>query len=202
VKLVRADGTTQILRKSVVLPPRLVEQEGGSSISVPRKLGVSAGFIDLVWPPLEKPTLSDTALATKAAGDAVLSDLIDLDTASRFLAPFFQVENVRAMRAKLAQKSAVQHDDGYAEAVSTRVQAKPAVSGEVKVYSYELDDGLFTIDEARSFKGLGKHPSGDGWMTVPQYKATHPEVFAAAANASAGTDAGSVAGIATDAEEP
>lgn len=60
-------------------------------------------------------------------------------------------------------------------------------AAKVEIFQYDQDNGIATIDEIRSAKGLGPHPDASiGGLTVPEYKARFPQVFATAAATSIG----------------
>jgi hypothetical protein len=93
-------GQQQIVREVIALRPRIDTNEAGETVKVERKLG-TAEVVDLAWPDYFTANNASVLAAVQAAGQALQQHLIDQDHATRFVANYFQVENVRAMQAKI-----------------------------------------------------------------------------------------------------
>jgi len=59
-----------------------------------QKLGKGPFQADLAWPPYFEPSLNDANMAVQAASGARMAELIDDAAATKFIAPFFQLEDV------------------------------------------------------------------------------------------------------------
>lgn len=100
-------GLPQMVRREIRLPPKVEKTEGGGARLVARTLGPPTEFgdyIQLRWPPYQKPALEDAVNAASAATTARAGKLLDQRQALEFVAPFFQVEDVDQMEANLAEE--------------------------------------------------------------------------------------------------
>lgn len=84
----------QIVRYSINLP----RKEDGTE----HKLGLGPYQCTLVWPPYFEPSLDDATKAVNAAGMAKQTGLVDQEHATKFIAPYFQVEDAVKAAAELA----------------------------------------------------------------------------------------------------
>lgn len=98
-------GPARIVRMVVKLPPKVeVDEATGAVVSrVPRELG-QGEQVELNWPPYFQPTLDDVGKAVIAAGQAKTFNIVDLDHAVRFVAGYFQVEDVKKLVKELSAK--------------------------------------------------------------------------------------------------
>lgn len=89
--------------KAIVLPKRKVtDAESNESQYVERVPPETDDFeLDLTWPPLTKPTLDEIGKAVIATGGAKGAQLIDSEAAMKFIAPYFDVEDIDGMKARL-----------------------------------------------------------------------------------------------------
>jgi hypothetical protein len=95
-----------IVKSVLKLPPQIsVDPMTGMQVKTELQPG-SGGSIRLQWPDYFPPSLDDTSAAVKAAGDAKTAGLIDEETAIKFAAPFFSVDNVTAMIQKIQAAAA------------------------------------------------------------------------------------------------
>jgi hypothetical protein len=212
----RDPKTGALSRSAIVLPPRkVVNPDTGAVTFAKRELPDAsiAGepMLELTWPPLTTPVLGDADTAQRAASGAINAGLLDTEHAAAFIAPYFKVEDPAAMlRSIKAAEAAYQEaqsqqamsaigqggeEPGTPEVTGTEEEApaeQPAQGGAepgIKIFAYEIEDGVVTINEVRATKGLGPllTPEGivdpDGNMTLPRYKAKHAELFQAAASA-------------------
>lgn len=85
--------TGETTRMTVILPPRYDEE---SEQPVERKLGAPNSVIAIHWPGYFDPSLQDAQLAATAAGAAKAAGLIDDENASKFIAPYFRIDDVKA----------------------------------------------------------------------------------------------------------
>lgn len=185
-----ATGAT--VRDVIELPPKLERNpDTGEKTLTQHKLG-SGGVLALTWPPYTEPTLDDVTKAGRAAADALEAGLIDDEVAVPFVAPYFRVEDPTALLARIRSRRAKEKQaaldeaqaqmESFTEAPDTE-EAAPAESEPAKIVAFEADDGIFTVNEIREAKGYGPilSPDGgldpDGFLTVPAYKAKHPEWF-------------------------
>lgn len=114
----RLDEENQtIVREYITLPPRVVLQDDGSSVSVERRIG-AGGVLSLQWPPYFKPTLSDAETSVRASSSAVSSGLIDKEHALKFIASHFGIEDVAALLKKLTETERQKREELRQEAMS------------------------------------------------------------------------------------
>ena len=118
----REDGTTEVRR--IKLPPRTEKAQDGSVQRFERELG-PGGTVAMKWPPIYQPTLDEITKAIDAMSRGVLNNLIDQDTAVRFVARFLGVDAVDKMIKKIEAERA-QRD---AEAQQQMAQAMGGAGG-------------------------------------------------------------------------
>lgn len=109
------DGQT-IIREYLKLPPRVIVDENGVSQLVERKLGPSS-YITLQWPPYFRPTLIDAEASVRAASSAVSAGLIDKEHAMKFIASFFDVDDVSSLLQKLTAQEKQNKEEIMKEAL-------------------------------------------------------------------------------------
>lgn len=98
------DQTTgQLVKGAINLPPRLVKTPEGT-VSVPRKIG-PGGVTNLQWPHYFEPMLADVQAAVASAVAAKGAALVDDEHASKFVAEYFDVEDVTAMLKKVKEEA-------------------------------------------------------------------------------------------------
>jgi len=94
-----------IVRQFVKLPPRIVTQADLSTTREERRLPPDEGaMINLNWGPYFNPSLDEAFKAVQAATTARLGGLLDHEQAVGFVAPYFLVEDSRAMARKIQQE--------------------------------------------------------------------------------------------------
>lgn len=105
-RIVQGGGT---VRNVIVVPDRIVRAEGSNEVKrIPRGIGEGPYITDLVWPSYYEPGSDDAGKAVTAATSAQGSGLIDHQTAVRYAAPFFGVEDVRSMVANVRRERAAE----------------------------------------------------------------------------------------------
>jgi hypothetical protein len=96
--------TGEVTRRVITLPPRIIQNEDGTTERASRKLG-PGGVLGIRWSRYFEPGLSDIELAVRAAGTAQAGSLIDLEHAVRFVSEYFGIRDVAQLIEKLlAQK--------------------------------------------------------------------------------------------------
>lgn len=215
VKLARGVvGPGGIVRQRLLLPPRIDTQTVGDKIvrtTVERVLPPDAerAVISLRWPPYFAPGVTDAGSAADAAGKALLSKVIDQEHAVGYVAPFFGVEDVPAMLKNIRSEQGMGGSAGdLAMAGIEQDRAGGNVGGAApadrlrQFYQYEIEGGIVSINEVRQYgKGLGPlllpsgKPDPDGNLTLPAYRAKHPEVFAASTVTQAQSSAEKILGM-------
>jgi hypothetical protein len=93
----------KMIQKTISLPPKIVTDKDLTQ-RIPHKLGLGDDdqiLIDLDWPPYVEPTTDDAAKASTAATTAKTGGIIDTETAVKFVAPFFGIDDATAMAEKL-----------------------------------------------------------------------------------------------------
>jgi hypothetical protein len=108
----------------IKLPPRMEKDAAGNPQIFQRELG-PGGTVTMKWPPIYQPTLDEIAKAIDAMSRGVLNNLIDQETAVRFVARFLGVEAVDKMIKKIEAERA-QRD---AEAQQQMAQAMGGAGG-------------------------------------------------------------------------
>lgn len=104
----RVEGN-QVIRGSLALPKRA---DGAD-----HKLGPGPYRMAMQWPTYFEPSTQDTQQAVQAAVAAKVGELIDAETAIRFVAGHFAVEDVKAMAAKVAKEVDAKQTELEAEAI-------------------------------------------------------------------------------------
>ena len=122
---VSKDSDTPRITRSVIKLPKL---EDGTE----RQLG-NGEMIELDWPDWYKPGLGDIAQAVDAAGKAMNYGLTDLEHAVRFVAQYFQIEDVAALVAKLEEANAMTDPTAAYSMGAEGQPAEAAVEGAVPV---------------------------------------------------------------------
>jgi len=187
----RADAEGNLVRSSLVLPPRFT----GEGKRVERRLG-AGGTLKLQWPGYFEPSVDDAQKAVTAAVSAKGGGVIDDEVAVHYVAPYFRVEDARAMldRVRASQVSEQAELEAMAlGALPREEQAAPPAEG-VKFFQYEIEGGIVTINEVRASKGLG--PIEDGDLTLPQYRAKYVQIYATSTLAESPDAAERVPGVA------
>lgn len=193
------------VRQMLALPPRQVKQADGSVIETQHRFGKPDITIELKWPPYVRPTLDDVSKAVGASKTGLDSGVIDLDIAVAFLAPYFQIEDPAAVvtRIRAAAKAVIdaEREDAYAQMAGSRTSGSPDGKKYAEIYGYHITEGVVTLRESRAAVGIFERIADDD-LTLPQYKAKHPEYFAAAANADDGSPTGAPIDKATEQPVP
>lgn len=205
----RAEGEA-IVRGALLLPDRIEKDAAGQVTRNPRRLG-PGGVLKLQWPGYFEAGLSDVNTAVQAATNAKAAQLIDDEHATKFVAEYFNVEDVPAMMQSMEESAAAQQQmfDQQAmgdmtegvppEGVPTEAPVEepyipeemPPQTDALKLTSTDLGI-IVTVNEARASVGLGPlvdangNYDPDGDLTIAQFKAKHEATVAAAANAEEG----------------
>jgi hypothetical protein len=97
-----------IVRQAFSLPPKIeVDPQTGKSRIIERRMGPGPYQVNLTWPQYFEPNVNDATNAVTAAVSAHTSQLIDQETAAKYIAPFFGVEDVSEMLEQV-NKTAMQ----------------------------------------------------------------------------------------------
>lgn len=105
-----------ILKEVLQLPPKL-DEDGNVADHV---LG-NGGMLDLQWPGYFEPGVDDAIKAVQAASTAKLGGLIDSEHAAKYVADFFDVENVQQVLESAANEGAEQE-----KAIQEELRARQA----------------------------------------------------------------------------
>jgi hypothetical protein len=89
-----------ITRQKLHLPPR-VWKEGDKVLTEERVIGSAPESLNLSWPRYFEPGLADATQAVQAAAGAKTASLIDNETATKFIAEYFQIEDVGQLVSKI-----------------------------------------------------------------------------------------------------
>lgn len=101
---VRSDN--EIVRRTVILPPKVEEDEEGNKNIVKRELGPGPYIVQLGWGEYFEPNLQDANTAVQATSTANQSGLIDKEHAIKKVATYFDVEDIPAMMKKIEEEQA------------------------------------------------------------------------------------------------
>lgn len=102
-------GRVEVVSRRVELPPR-VEKSGGGVQKFEREVG-EGELVELQWPAYAEPSRSDAAAAVSTAASAKTGGLVDVQTAVRYVASFFQIEDVQGMVDKVEEESAKRQEE-------------------------------------------------------------------------------------------
>ena len=143
------DGETpRIVRSVIKLPKR---KEDGAE----REVG-KGEMIELDWPDWYDASLDQIGKAVDAAGKAINYQMLDLDHAVRFIAHYFNVEDVSALTAKLEEAQAAASgatDAAYSTEVAAPEEAAAPVEGEAAAPVEELPYDMGAVAQAEALNG-------------------------------------------------
>lgn len=97
-----------IERRQVVLPPRVIPSKDGESPPTRQPRALKDDFdpnsLTIQWGPYFDASPTDIVAASNAASGAKEAGLVDAEHASKFVAPYFHVEDVHEMLAKVKKE--------------------------------------------------------------------------------------------------
>lgn len=161
--------------ENVNLPHRIDYQEGGEIIEVPRHPGRGT-HIKLLWGRYFSPTLNDIETAIRLSTTAKDSEVLSKRDCINYFASYMGMDPQHIMKELEREKKeaeAAEAEESGGEEAEVPEPMPPQKPSDAAVMQ-----GLITINEYRMSIGLGPLPGGD--MTLPQYKATNPDLFLAA----------------------
>lgn len=165
----------RLIRGKVNIPPRTVTQGDGDVVELPRSIG-NGTVCTITWPPYYRASFNDIQTAINMATQAKDSEMLTKESAIRYFGPLMGLDPLKEI---IALKRA-QEDQQALEAPEDEEPAETETP-EVDAAGWKaaLDAGLCTINEYReNVLQLGALPDGD--LTLPQYRASHAELFVAA----------------------
>lgn len=112
-----------IERGTITLPPRVMKGADGSVTRVERKPGMGESVF-LKWPPYFAPMLADVELATRSAATANAAGLLDVEHAVKYIADFFEIDDVAEVLKKVAAEKE-KRDAQAEEAAMMAIQNHP-----------------------------------------------------------------------------
>lgn len=89
-----------LLRQKLTLPPVYEKDEAGQQVVRERVMG-PGGTLTLKWPGYFQPALGDVNQAVQAAVGALSGGIVDDETAVKFIAPYFKVDDAMALVDKV-----------------------------------------------------------------------------------------------------
>lgn len=122
------DPTQLPQRRTVTLPPKVEKLEDGSTKKTPRTFGTGDDLV-LKWGPYFIPSLNDTKQAADAAAVARSAKVIDQETATRFTAAHFGVDDPTTVLQNLEREREQDKQDAEDELereLAAQVQVKAA----------------------------------------------------------------------------
>jgi hypothetical protein len=102
-KNTETDAEGNIVRQVLTLPKRVTRDAEGTPKSEDRVIGEGT-VIGLRWPRYFQYALPDIELAARAAGTAMTGNMIDLESAIRFVAEYFGIADVGALTTKMLEQ--------------------------------------------------------------------------------------------------
>lgn len=111
-----ADGKIAFIRSAISIPRKRAVGADGSVKYIPRALG-RGSQVELRWPSYFATNATNTQVKVQAAGNAHAFGLLDTAHAMAYIAKDFDVENVPAMRAALAQENSSEPAEQLASAM-------------------------------------------------------------------------------------
>lgn len=161
--------------ENVNLPHRIDYQEDGEPVEVPRHPGRGT-HLKLLWGRYFSPTLNDIETAIRLSTTAKDSEVLSKNDCIRFFASYMGLDPqhiLKDLEREKKETEAAEKEAGGGEEEEIPEPMPPQKPSDAAVMQ-----GLITINEYRMSIGLGPLPGGD--MTLPQYKATNPDLFLAA----------------------
>jgi hypothetical protein len=167
------ERTGQMYIDRVNVPPRMDYNEDGQAIEIPRTPG-RGQHIQLIWGRYFPPSLNDIETAIRLATSAKDSEVLSKNDCIKYFAGYLQLDPQHiikelAREAKETEAKEAEDEEGGEEVPEPMPPQKPSDA--------MVQNGLITINEYRMSLGLGPIPGGD--MTLPQYRATNPDLFLA-----------------------
>lgn len=121
------DGTATIQTRVVRLRPKIERTAGGGVQKLERVVG-DGELVEFKWPPYAEPTPTEANAATTAAVAAKEGGLLDLESATKYVAPLFGVEDVRRTMRMASAESRKRSDDVMGAILGQR-QPGPVAEG-------------------------------------------------------------------------
>jgi hypothetical protein len=95
----------------IVRPTLSIVGSKGGGAGQPLQPPKNVPHVRLVWPPYFEPTAQDALTASQAVANARAGKALDAEHAANYLAPFFRVEDVKAMLAAVDKETAQEKED-------------------------------------------------------------------------------------------
>lgn len=166
----------RLVRGKINVPPRTVTQPDGDVVELPRVVGNGTACV-ISWPPYYRASFMDIQTAVNMTTQAKDAEVLTKESAIRYIAPLMGIDPLKEI---ISLKRA---EDAAQEAEAASAEEEPAEEepekADAAAWKTALDTGLCTINEYReNVLMLGALPDGD--LTLPQYRASHSELFVAA----------------------
>ena len=125
----QSDGSSKRVSYVIILPKKSTKNADTGAVTYSeRELG-DGEQVYLKWPDYFEPTQADVTALVQAAGQALkMFGLIDQETAMRYVATAFQVENVPAMAKKIKDELKIP-GTGYDPPTVVPPAVNPAATG-------------------------------------------------------------------------
>jgi hypothetical protein len=121
----------RVISRAIKLPPRIDSDPDGENIMVKERMLGKGTTVNLTWPGYGEPSLADAGQAVVGASQAKLTGLIDLDTAIKHIAPYFQIENIAKVK-KAAEAEAKKESSDVMQRIMSQAGAG-VMSGKTKL---------------------------------------------------------------------
>lgn len=157
----------------VSLPPRIDYSEDGEVMEIPRTPG-RGQHIKLLWGKYFSPTLNDIETAIRLATMAKDSEVLSKRDCIAYFSTYLGMDPQHIMKELEREKKETEKEEAESEEGGDEV---PEPMPPQKPSDAMVLQGLITINEYRMSLGLGPIPGGD--MTLPQYRASNPDMFLA-----------------------
>lgn len=166
----------RLVRGKINVPPRTITQPDGDVVELPRVVGNGTACV-ISWPPYYRASFTDIQTAVNMSTQAKDAEVLTKESVIRYIAPLMGIDPLKEITSLKRAEDAAQ------EAQAADTEEEPAEEQPEKpdatAWKTALDTGLCTINEYReNVLMLGALPDGD--LTLPQYRASHSELFVAA----------------------
>jgi hypothetical protein len=94
-----AESNVRLISRTIKLPPKVESDSSGENVTVTERVLGRGTTVELIWPNYGEPSLADAGQAVVSSSQAKMTGLIDLETAIKHIAPYFQIDNIAKVKA-------------------------------------------------------------------------------------------------------
>ena len=166
----------RLVRGKINVPPRTVSQADGDVVELPRVVGDGTSCV-ISWPPYYRASFTDIQTAVNMSTQAKDAEVLTKESVIRYIAPLMGIDPLKEIIA--LKKAADAAQEAEAASAEEEPEEEAPEKPDAAAWKAALETGLCTINEYReNVLSLGALPDGD--LTLPQYRASHAELFVAA----------------------